>query len=86
MFAVSDRGGEQAAATWELIETARLNGRDPDAYLRNVVTRIPDHPNSRLENQLPRHSLPICNRYTIGSNLHGILTCKEKKDTYNEKK
>ncbi|NSY51277.1 transposase domain-containing protein [Agrobacterium tumefaciens] len=51
-----------------MIETARLNGRDPDAYLRNVVTRIPDHPNSRLENQLPRHSLPICNRYTIGSN------------------
>ncbi len=37
-------GGEQAAATWALIETARLNGRDPDAYLRNVLTRIHDHP------------------------------------------
>jgi hypothetical protein len=37
-------GGEQAAATWPLIETARLNGRDPDTYLRNALTRITDHP------------------------------------------
>jgi transposase len=40
LFAGSDAGGERAAAFYTLIETAKLNGLDPDAYLREVLARI----------------------------------------------
>lgn len=36
----SDAGGERAAAFYSLVETAKLNGLDPEAYLREVFTRI----------------------------------------------
>jgi hypothetical protein len=39
LFAGSDRGGERAAAIYSLIETAKLNGRDPEAWLRDVLAR-----------------------------------------------
>src|SRR5438270_4604724 len=45
------RGGERAASTLTLIETARLNGIDPQAWLADALRRIADHPVSRL-NQL----------------------------------
>ncbi len=44
LFAGSDRGGERAAAIYSLIGTAKLNDIDPEAYLRDVLTRIADHP------------------------------------------
>ena len=44
LFAGPDAGGERAAAIYSLIETAKLNGLDPEAYLRHVLTRIADHP------------------------------------------
>ena len=53
LFAGSDSGGERAAAIYSLIGTAKLNGRDPEAYLREVLTRIADHPISRIEELLP---------------------------------
>ena len=53
LFAGSDRGGERAAAMYSLIETAKLNGVDPEAYLRDVLTRIADHPNNRIVELLP---------------------------------
>ncbi len=53
LFAGSDRGGERTAAILSLIETARLNGLDPEAYLRTVLTRIADHPINRLDELLP---------------------------------
>lgn len=53
LFAGSDAGGERAAAMYSLIETAKLNGIDPEAYLRDVLTRIADHPNNRLSELLP---------------------------------
>jgi transposase len=53
LFAGSDAGGERAAAMYALIETAKLNGIDPEAYLRDVLTRIADHPNNRLTELLP---------------------------------
>ena len=52
-FAGSDRGGERAAAVYTLIETARLNGVDPQAWLADVLARLPDHPASRIEQLLP---------------------------------
>jgi transposase len=57
LFAGSDRGGERAAAIYSLIGTAKLNGLDPEAYLRNVLSRIADHPINRIEELLP-WSLP----------------------------
>ncbi len=52
-FAGSDSGGERAAAIYSLIETAKLNGLDPEAYLCHVIERIADHPISRIAELLP---------------------------------
>ena len=46
-------GGERAAAIYGLIETAKLNGLNPEAYLREVLSRIADHPINRIEELLP---------------------------------
>jgi transposase len=53
LFAGSDRGGERAAAMFTLIETAKLNDVDPQAWLADVLRRINDQPVSRLPELLP---------------------------------
>ncbi len=53
LFAGSDAGGERAAAMYSLIGTAKLNGVDPEAYLRHVLERIADHPINRIAQLLP---------------------------------
>lgn len=53
LFAGSDAGGERAAAMYSLIGTAKLNGLDPQAYLRYVLERIGDHPVNRIDELLP---------------------------------
>ena len=53
LFCGSDAGGERAAAIYSLIGTAKLNGLDPQAYLRHVIERIGDHPINRVEELLP---------------------------------
>jgi len=53
LFAGSDAGGERAAAIYSLIGTAKLNGLDPELYLRNVLSRIADHPINRIEELVP---------------------------------
>jgi hypothetical protein len=52
-LAGSDRGGERASAMFSLVETAKLNGIDFEAYLRDILTRIADHPNNRIVELLP---------------------------------
>ena len=53
LFAGSDSGGERAAAAYSLIETAKLGGLDPEDYLRQVLSRIADHPAKRVDELLP---------------------------------
>jgi transposase len=52
-FAGSDRGGERAAAIYTLIESAKLNAIDPQAWLADLLARLPDHPAKRITNLLP---------------------------------
>ena len=52
-FVGSDRGGERAAAIYTLIETAKLNGVDPQAWLADALARLPDQPVSRIADLLP---------------------------------
>ena len=53
LFQGSDAGGERAAAIYSLVESAKLNGLDPLRYLRDVLTRIAEHPINRIEELLP---------------------------------
>ena len=52
-FAGSDDGGRRAAAIYTLIETAKLNDIDPQAWLADVLARLPDHPAKRIGDLLP---------------------------------
>ena len=53
LFAGSLRAGQRAAAVMSLIQSARMNGHDPYAYLKDVLTRLPTHKASRIEELLP---------------------------------
>src|ERR1700720_1340623 len=53
LFAGSDRGGESAAAIYSLIGTAKLNGMDPESYLRNGLSRLAQDPINRIDELLP---------------------------------
>ncbi len=53
LFVGSRQAGERAAVLMSLIESAKLCGHDPWAYLKDVLTRLPTWPNSRLRELLP---------------------------------
>src|SRR5437764_10876412 len=53
LFAGSDAGGRRAAAMYSLVESAKLNGLNPQHYLADVLTRIADHPARRIADLLP---------------------------------
>jgi transposase len=59
MFFGSDRGGERAATMYSLIGTCKLNGIDPEAYLRYVLARINDHKINALQELLPWNVAPL---------------------------
>ncbi len=52
-FAGSDTGGERAAILYTIIETAKMNDLDPEAYLRDIIARIADYPAKRIGELLP---------------------------------
>ena len=52
-FAGSDEGGRRAAALYTLIATAKLNDVDPQAWLADVLARMPDFPAKRIGDLLP---------------------------------
>ena len=53
LFAGSDAGGERAARLYSLLNTAKLNGLDPEKYLTHVLSRIADHPVNAVDELLP---------------------------------
>ena len=70
LFAGSDKGGERAAVLYSLIGTAKLNGLDPESYLRDVLSRLPDHPINRIEELLPWNVVPLATAPAPTSNNH----------------
>jgi transposase len=62
LFAGSLRAGKRAAAVMSLVHSARLNGHDPYAYLKDVLERLPTQPASRVQELLPHRWQP-----TIGA-------------------
>ena len=59
LFAGSDAGGRRAAAIYSLIESAKLNGLNPQHYIADVLTRIADHPARRIAELLPWNWQPL---------------------------
>ncbi|HOY80082.1 MAG TPA: transposase, partial [Hyphomonadaceae bacterium] len=53
LFAGSERAGKRAAAIQSLLGTARLNGLDPAAWLRDTLEKLPTWRNSRIDELLP---------------------------------
>jgi transposase len=53
LFTGSELAGQRAAIVMSLVQSAKLNGHDPHAYLRDVLERLPSHPASRIEELLP---------------------------------
>ena len=53
LFMGSEAGGEAAAVAYSLIETAKMNGVNPEAWLAWVMERIQDHPANRMNDLMP---------------------------------
>ena len=58
MFAGSLRSGQRAAAVMTLIQSVKLNGHDPYAYLKDVLTRLPAQKNNTIDELLPHNWEP----------------------------
>ena len=58
LFAGSLRAGQRAAAVMSLIQSARMNGHDSYAYLKDVLTRLPTHKAGRIDELLPHRWQP----------------------------
>lgn len=58
LFAGSELAGQRAAVVMSLLQSAKMHGHDPWAYLKDVLTRLPGHMNSRIEELLPHRWKP----------------------------
>src|SRR3954453_12294232 len=56
LFYGSDAGGQRAACIYPIIESCKMNGVEPQAYLTDVLARIADHPIQKINDLLPWHS------------------------------
>jgi transposase len=54
LFFGSEGGGEWGAVIYTLVESAKLNGHDPFAYLKDVLVRVGAHPMRRIDELMPR--------------------------------
>ena len=84
LFAGSDAGGERAAAIYSLIGSAKLNGLDPEAYLREVMTRIADHPINRIRSCCPGTSARLLPKCPL--NIRGHLARSGNRPSKNSSK
>lgn len=66
LFADSLRAGKRAAAIMSLIQSAKLNGLNPYAYLRDVLERLPTHPDNRIDELLPHNWTGSVTAETLG--------------------
>jgi hypothetical protein len=64
LFCGSNSGGERAGAIYSLVGSAKLNGLDPERYLRQVLTRIAEHPVNRIDELLPWNLAAVDNTDT----------------------
>ncbi len=62
LFAGADTGAETLARAMTLIETAKMNGLDPQAYLADILDRIHDHKINRLDELLTWNWTPVAPR------------------------
>ena len=53
LFCGSELAGQRAAIVMSLVQSAKLNGHDPWAYLSDVLERLPSHPNGHIKELLP---------------------------------
>ena len=58
LFAGSELAGQRAAVVISLVQSARMHGHDPWAYLKDVLTRLPGHLNSHIDELLPHRWQP----------------------------
>jgi len=58
LFCGSELAGQRAAIVMSLVQSAKLNGYDPWAYLRDVLARLPTQLNSRIDELLPYRRKP----------------------------
>ena len=58
LFAGSELAGQRAAIVMSLVQSAKMQGHDPWAYLKDVLTRLPSHLNSRIDELLPHRWQP----------------------------
>ena len=65
LFCGSELAGQRAAIVMSLVQSAKLNGHDPWAYLRDVLERLPSHPNRRIEELLPHRWQPSASREPV---------------------
>ena len=58
LFAGSDAGGHRAASIYTIVQTAKLNGANPEVYLRDILAKIADgHPINRVLDLMPWKAL-----------------------------
>ena len=58
LFAGSLRAGQRAAAVMSLIQSAKINGHDPYAYMKDILTRLPTQKNGQIDELLPHRWTP----------------------------
>jgi hypothetical protein len=59
LFAGSELAGQRAAVVMSLLHSAKLHGHDPWVYLKDVLERLPMHPNHRMDELLPHRWIKI---------------------------
>jgi hypothetical protein len=58
LFAGSELAGQRAAMVMSLVQSAKLHGHDAWAYLKDVLERLPSHPNCLIDELLPHQWAP----------------------------